>query len=153
MNAELKSSLFSAVKAACAGVLAALACAPVAAQVPDPTRPPGAQLAPIGAGAGVDNGVIDTERGVQAVLVQPDAKQSSAIVNGQLVKVGGMVGDKRVLKITESEVVLKGPAGREVMKLIPTIEKTPVKMPAKNKRTKVTATSAATSSDKGTSEK
>jgi hypothetical protein len=132
MSAGLKSGRLSAVKAAgLAFVAGMLATAPVMAQVPDPTRPPGALMAPV-PGAAPDS--MATDAGVQAVFVRPKGKKSSAIINGQYVEVGGLVGDKRVLKITESEVTLKGATGREVMKVIPAIEKTPVKPPAKNKR-------------------
>jgi hypothetical protein len=57
-----------------------------------------------------------------------------AVVNGQHVAVGGKLGDKRVVKITESEVVLKGESGREVIKVTPDIEKVPVNKTAAAKR-------------------
>ncbi len=52
------------------------------------------------------------------------------MINGQYVEVGGKVGDKRVVKISESEVVLKGESGREVIKVTPAIEKVPVRKTA-----------------------
>ena len=106
------------------------------AQVPDPTRPAGMLLAPE---AG-DAAVAPVESGVQTVILRHGGRKSAAVINGQYVEVGGMVGDKRVLKITESEVVLKGESGREVIKVMPAIEKIPArKTTAKRRPAKETA--------------
>lgn len=100
-------------------VLLALAGAGSAmAQVPDPTRPPDALLAPGPAGGAP----VSVDSGVQTVILRPGGK-SAAVINGQYIVVGEMVGDKRVIKITESEVVLKGESGREIIKVMPAIEK------------------------------
>jgi len=107
----------------------------VHAQVPDPTRPAGNQVTAEGA-SGVSAPV---ESGVQTVILRPGGK-SAAVINGQYVVVGGKFGDKRVLRITESEIVLKGEGGREVIKVMPSIEKTPArKTAAKTQRTTGTA--------------
>lgn len=99
------------------------------AQVPDPTRPAGAMMAPDATGGGA----APVESGVQTVILRPGGK-SVAVINGQHVAVGDKLGDKRVMKITESEVVLKGESGREVIKVTPDIEKVPVKKTAAAKR-------------------
>lgn len=99
------------------------------AQVPDPTRPAAAAIAPDAAGGGV----APVESGVQTVILRPGGK-SAAVVNGQYVEVGGKLGDKRVTKITESEIVLMGEGGREVIKATPTIEKVPAKKTTAAKR-------------------
>jgi hypothetical protein len=105
------------------------------AQVPDPTRPSGNQVA-VDAGVGASAPV---ESGVQTVILRPGGK-SAAVINGQYVVVGGKYGDKRVLRITESEIVLKGESGREVIKVMPSVEKTPArKTAAKAQRTTGTA--------------
>ena len=94
---------------------------PLLAQVPDPTRPPAqAMAAEPGAGA-----VAAPAAGVHAVIVRPHGK-SGAVISGQYVETGGKLGDKRIIRITESEVVLKGEGGREIIKLIPAAEKMPV---------------------------
>ncbi len=90
----------------------------VMAQVPDPTRPPDALLAP-GPAGGVS---VPVDSGVQTVILRPGGK-SAAVINGQYIVVGEMIGDKRVIKITESEVVLKSESGREIIKVMPAIEK------------------------------
>lgn len=92
---------------------------PVLAQVPDPTRPPVGQDSADGAAAPLDSGI-------QTVILRPGGK-SAAVINGQYLRVGDRFGDKRVLKISEREVVLQGESGREVLKVMPAIEKIPAK--------------------------
>jgi hypothetical protein len=101
------------------------------AEVPDPTRPPDSLLM-LESASGV---AFQTQSGVNTVILRRDGK-SAAVINGQYVEVGGMLGDKKVLNISESEVVLKGDNGREVIRLTPAIEKTPVKKTASVKRSK-----------------
>ncbi len=91
------------------------------AQLSDPTRPPAQMMAPDT--GGVAAGPV--EAGMQTVIVRRRGK-SGAVINGQYVEVGSKLGDKRVTRISESEVVLNGAGGREVIRLIPSIEKTPV---------------------------
>lgn len=102
---------------------------PALAQLPDPTRPADIPAAPV-LGPGT---APSTASGIQTVILRPGGK-SVAVVNGQHLEVGARVGDKRVVKISESEVVFKGPSGREVIKLTPDIEKTPVKKTVEAKR-------------------
>lgn len=99
---------------------------PVLAQVPDPTRPAAPLMTPE-AGNGA---VAPIESGVQTVILRHDGRKSAAVINGRYVELGGMVGDRRVLKISESEIVLKGEGGREVIKVTPAIEKLPAKKTA-----------------------
>lgn len=98
---------------------------PVFAQVPDPTRPPAGQDPADGVAPPADSGI-------QTVILRPGGK-SAAVINGQYLRVGDKFGDKRVLKISESEVVLQGGNGREVLKLTPAIEKVSVKKNAARK--------------------
>lgn len=100
-----------------------------AAEVPDPTRPAGDLATPTAAG-GV---AAPAQSGVQTVILRPGGK-SAAVINGQYVEVGDTLGDKRVVKISESEVVLKGEGGREVIKVTPAIEKIPARKTAASKR-------------------
>lgn len=92
------------------------------AQVADPTRPADEPLA---GGGGVANA-----SGLQAIFVRPHGK-SSAVIGGQEVRVGDKVNDKRVLKITENEVVVQGEGGRESLRLIAAV----VKVPAATQKT------------------
>ena len=95
---------------------------PLLAQVPDPTRPT-AQITAPEPGGSVAAGPAGS--GIQAVIVRRGGK-SGAVINGEYVEVDSKLGDKRVVRITESEVVLKGAGEREVIKLIPSVEKKPV---------------------------
>lgn len=105
---------------------------PALAQLADPTRPAAALMTQDAAGAVGAPG----ESGVQAVILRRAGK-SAAVINGQYVEVGGRLGDKQVQRISESEVVLIGEAGREVIKVTPAIEKIPARKqaPAAKRRT------------------
>jgi MSHA biogenesis protein MshK len=121
----MRHGLFLLLLAGFAGIGSAVA------QVPDPTRPPDGVMTPESSG-GV---IVPTESGVQAVIVRSKGKgKSSAVINGQYVEVGDKLGDKKVLKITESEVVLQGEGEREIMKATPDIEKVPARKQAAAKR-------------------
>lgn len=92
----------------------------------DPTRPalmePAAGSSPIAAPSGL-----------QSILRRP-GKPSAAIINGQYVELGGRVGDARLERINESEVVLRGASGREVLRLTPVVEKTTPAIPQSQHR-------------------
>jgi MSHA biogenesis protein MshK len=93
-----------------------LCCAPVRAQtLSDPTRPPGA-VSP----AGVDEGQARAPV-LQSVIIT--SKGRAAIINGQRVELGGVYGDARVLKISETEVLLRSAGGTEVLKMYPNVDK------------------------------
>jgi hypothetical protein len=82
----------------------------------DPTRPPAAgPTAP-----------ANTETGtrLQSVIL-PKQGKPVAIIDGERVSVGGKIGDQEVMKITETEVVLKGPEGSRTLKMMPDVEKRP----------------------------
>ncbi len=94
------------------------------AQLADPTRPANAQF-----DAATPGAAASVESGVQTVILRRDGK-SAAVINGRHVVVGDKLGDKRIIRISESEVVLTGDSGREVIKVTPAIEKKPAKPPA-----------------------
>lgn len=96
-------------------------------QMADPTRPPGGMAT--GPSTGLDGTGTDAVIGVQAIFIRPGGK-SSALVNGQMLQVGDKLADKKVINITESEIVLRSESGRETMKLIPDVTKTPHKSAA-----------------------
>jgi len=93
--------------------------------LPDPTRPP-AELAapspsPAKGGSSPETASAAPSLLLQSVLISSDRK--SAIIDGQVVVLGGMHGESRVVKITESEVVLKKGAVKETLRLFPDVEK------------------------------
>ena len=92
--------------------------AAASAQLADPTRPPvmaEPAVAPTGAAPPVASGL-------QSVILRKKGKPA-ALINGEIVELGGMVGESRLVKVSEDAVVLKGPSGEETLKLIPSAEK------------------------------
>ena len=103
-----------------AAAAATLAMASARAQVlTDPTRPPNAPVA----GEAPESGPPGTQ--LQSVLISPSRKL--AVINGTMVPLGGMVGEAKLVKITESEVVLQKGSETEVLKLFPGVDKQLVK--------------------------
>ena len=94
------------------------ALAPASAQeLADPTRPPNAPA------PGQDAGPVGTQ--LQSVLIAPGRRR--AIINGKSVALGESVGEAKVVRISETEVVLQKGDETEVLKLFPGVEKQPVK--------------------------
>lgn len=131
----MADSLNALKQGAAGAVMLALGCGSVAAweQLPDPTRPSGGALVadPAGGDAATAAG-----SGVVAVFLRRGQKPA-ALINGEYVVQGAKLGDKRVLKISENEVVLRDAAGqKETLKMVTGAEKTPIvkKMPASGKK-------------------
>ncbi|HXU92166.1 MAG TPA: hypothetical protein VFP33_00770 [Gallionella sp.] len=95
--------------------LALPACA-LAEDLPDPTRPPAAIMAPSAAGTGAEEGA---STGLQSVIIS--GHRRAAIIDGQTVELGGKHGDARLIEVNEGSVVLQGPQGRQVLKLFPSV--------------------------------
>lgn len=101
---------------------ACLACAK--GSLPDPTRPPEQMMRmtrpaaqkPVAAHGGV---------GLQTVILRVGHKPI-AVIDGVTVKLGGRVGNAKLVKLNESEAVLDGPNGKRVLRLTPDAEKTAV---------------------------
>ena len=96
----------------------ALASPLAAATLPDPTAPPA---------------MADAAAGTQAAAAAPltairaQGRQRLAVIGGQEVAVGGRYQDARVVRIGETEVVLRRGAETMVLKLHPEAEKQPRK--------------------------
>lgn len=84
--------------------------------LPDPTRPP--SFVPGAAGETENPGGPV----LQSVIV-PRKGRAIAIIDGQQVRVGDQFGERRLLKASEREVVLRGPSGIETLLLTPGVEK------------------------------
>ncbi len=82
--------------------------------LPDPTRPP-ASLAKGGI-AVISSGPI-----LQSVLIASGRRV--AVISGQTMQVGDNLGELRLTKITETEVVLSNGKDAQTLKLFPGIEK------------------------------
>lgn len=88
-----------------------------AAELIDPTRPPASALVEGNATAQQTT----AEPVLQSILISPRRKE--AIISGQTVKVGDGVGEAKVVKITEDEVVLRSGKDLQTLKVFPGIEK------------------------------
>lgn len=97
------------------GLLAAGAYAEMA-PLADPTRPPNGFSD--GALADGDDGGLR----LQSIL-KPQGGKPTAIISGQVVRVGERIGEARLLRLTETEAVLRGPKGVERLFLTPDVQK------------------------------
>ena len=93
----------------------------------DPTRPPGGQSESadaVGSGGPV----------LQSVMLSPSRKV--AVISGEMVALGGRYGAAKLVRLTETEAVLKNGEDVTVLRLHPLVEKravggVAVKSPAK----------------------
>jgi MSHA biogenesis protein MshK len=80
----------------------------------DPTRPPGGQsetAEAVGPGGPV----------LQSVMLSPSRKV--AVISGEMVVLGGRYGSSKLVRLTETEAVLKNGADVTVLRLHPLVEK------------------------------
>lgn len=85
-----------------------------AEDLPDPTRPPAAVMAP----AEVVAVEPPKPAGLQSVIIS--RSRSAAIIDGQTVELGGKYGDVRLIEVNDTGVILQGARGkRQVMTLFP----------------------------------
>lgn len=79
--------------------------------LPDPTRPP------LEAGLAGDVATLASGPVLQSVKIAPGRRM--AVISGQLLAQGERFGAAKLVSISESEVVLLGPEGRQTLKLFP----------------------------------
>lgn len=104
---------------------AALGTAGAKAQVlSDPTRPPATYGAP---SATSPSAADEPPPGTQLQSVLLSRGRKLAVINGTTVPLGGMVGEAKLVKITETEVTLKKGDETEVLKMFPGVEKRPTR--------------------------
>ena len=85
------------------------------APLADPTRPPNTA-----AGDDDVSGAVSGPR-LESVLIAPDRRL--AVISGQQVKLGDKYRDAQVVRISESEVVLRTGDATETLKLFPGVDK------------------------------
>ena len=92
-----------------------------AADVPtladDPTRPPEGVVGADGTLQG--NGTV----GLTSVMLPRKGGRAAAVIDGQVVPLGGTVRDAKLVSITEGSVVLESGSGKERLFLTPEVEK------------------------------
>ncbi len=109
----------TAPRTACFGLAACAAARAACAQpLADPTRPPSA--AALAAGAGEPAGPQ-----LQSVVISSGRKL--AVIDGETVPLGGKFRDATLVRVSETEVVLKSGERTETLKLYPGVDKQPVR--------------------------
>ena len=101
-----------------AALALAIFSAGVAAQSSDPMRPP--------SGFGVGEADVETADAgggmtLQSVMISPAGR--AAIISGVMVRLGEKYGDAVLVRVAESEVVLKSGSDSQVLKLYPGVDK------------------------------
>jgi MSHA biogenesis protein MshK len=82
----------------------------------DPMRPPA------GIGAGAANGERDAGGGMRLQTVVISPTQRAAIISGVMVKLGEKYGDAVLVRVAESEVVLKRGGVEQVLRIHPDVD-------------------------------
>lgn len=95
--------------------MALFSAAVTAQNLPDPTRPPILHAASAST-AQVDSGPV-----LQSILIAPDRR--IAIINGQTVALHGKYGNQVLIKLTETEAVLRNGKALQTLKIHPDFEK------------------------------
>jgi len=86
--------------------------------LPDPTRPPaGLQTSTAASAPAVAETLV-----LQSVLLNA-GRSPAAVISGQLVPLGGRLGELRLAQISEHGVQLKGPQGTTTLRLMPDVHK------------------------------
>lgn len=110
MAAHLKTPMAAIALAACA---LTLHCAARAEALADPTRPPNA----------ADIRVTGSAPLLQSIKFSPS--DAIAMVNGRLLRVGDSLDDSKVVKITETELVLTRHGALQTLRIFPDIHTWP----------------------------
>ena len=88
----------------------------IAEDFPDPTRPPAIVSSPGSASPASDGELV-----LQSIYIS--SHKRSAIISGMPVELGQNVGDARLVKVSEGEVVLQSGSDKRTLKLFPDVEK------------------------------
>lgn len=93
-----------------------------AQQFRDPTQPPAAYTQ-----AGSEKSLIDSGNETVGYVLQSVIRRHGvkpvAMISGKMVRVGEKVDEYVLVKLTETEATLQGPAGKEILVMSPSVEK------------------------------
>ena len=109
-------------RTALAALLLGAGVAPLAYAMTDPTRPPA------GFADASSDPAVRTPPVLQSIILK--AGMRAAIIDGERVQVGGRYRGAEVVRITETEVVLRESGRTEVLRMYPDIEKKTVNVQA-----------------------
>lgn len=90
-----------------------------AASPADPTRPPDSPSVEAAPGGGE----IEAASARLQLIKLPREGRPTAVIDGQIVPLGGRIGDTRLVRLSAQGAVLRGPQGEERLFLIPEAEK------------------------------
>ncbi len=86
--------------------------------LPDPTRPAGESEM-------FSNGLSVSASGPVLQSVMISRSRRNAVISGVLLSTGDSFGGATLIRISENEVELDGPEGKQILKLLPAVEKQP----------------------------
>ena len=101
------------------GIAAGVAGQACGQPLPDPTRPPDAFRPPLGSTPAAPS--APRFASLPVVILSSDRQQVT--INGQTVKLGGRIGDAKVIRISDTEVVLQSAEGIESIRFYGAAEK------------------------------
>lgn len=87
-----------------------------AEELVDPTLPPASISAPVAI-----SGIANPPAGLQSILIS--RQRRAAIIDGEIVALGGQHGDATLIEVNEGSVVLRNGQGRQVLSLFPDVVK------------------------------
>jgi MSHA biogenesis protein MshK len=61
--------------------------------------------------------LVPKKVGLQSIIISPQHR--AAVINGEMVVLGGKIGDATLVEVNKKSVVLQGAQGRRVMELFP----------------------------------
>jgi len=101
------------------GIAAGVAGPACSQALPDPTRPPDAFRPPLGSTPAAPT--APRFASLPVVILSSDRQQVT--INGQTVKLGGRIADAKVIRISDTEVVLQSAEGIESIRFYGAAEK------------------------------
>jgi len=115
----MAADLTPVLRALAFGLTAGVAGHACAQALSDPTRPPDAFRPPLGSAPAAP--VASQFSSQPVVILSSDRRQIT--INGQTAKIGGRLGNAKVIRISDAEVVLQSTDGTETIKLYGAVEK------------------------------
>lgn len=87
-----------------------------AAELVDPTLPPASIATPLAE----EGATVVQAAGLQSIII--GKLRRAAIIDGDAVELGGRHGEAKLVEVKQDYVVLRGPQGRQVLRLFPDVK-------------------------------
>jgi MSHA biogenesis protein MshK len=87
--------------------------------LPDPTKPAVDIPYESEVGKPAESAVVlvPKKEGLQSIIISPQHR--AAVINGEMIELGGKIGDATLVEVNKKSVVLQGAQGKRVMELFP----------------------------------